>query len=144
MPMRRGMHSRFLKFLLVGLFNTAVGVALIAGGILVGLHPLVANALGFLVGLCISFLLNSRFTFNSGSRDVPMIARYLIAFLVAYGCNLVTVLALEQAFPRHVITTHVLGIVPYTIVFFLLADSFVFRTRQLHRADAQAQRRTGR
>lgn len=120
-------HTRFLKFLLVGLFNTLVGVAVIVGGILIGLPPLIANALGFVVGLCVSFTLNSRITFRVAHSSGWTAFRYLLAFLTAYGCNLVVVLLLERMYPQHVILTHVLGIVPYTIVFFLLADTFVFR-----------------
>lgn len=119
-------HLRLLSFLFVGLANTAIGVAVIAGGILAGMPPLLANALGFVVGLCISFLLNSRFTFGTDPRSIRLVARYLAAFLVAYGCNLACVLLLERAFPDHVMATHILGIVPYTIVFFLLAEFFVF------------------
>lgn len=123
------MHFRLLSFLLVGLANTAIGVSVIAGGILAGMPPLLANALGFVVGLCISFLLNSRFTFGSDPRSIRLVVRYLAAFLVAYGCNLACVLVLDRMFPRYVIVTHVLGIVPYTIVFFLLAEFFVFGRR---------------
>lgn len=125
------MHFRFLSFLLVGLANTAVGVAVIAGGILAGMPPLLANALGFVAGLCLSFMLNSRFTFASDPRSIRLVARYLVAFLIAYGTNLMCVLALDRAFPQRVIVTHVLGIVPYTIVFFLLAEFFVFGRRRL-------------
>jgi Predicted membrane protein len=125
------MHRRFMSFLMVGLFNTAVGVGVIAGGILLGLHPLIANALGFVVGLCVSFLLNSRFTFKSNSRNLSLVVRYLVAFLAAYGCNLVAVLVLDRMFPQQVLVTHVLGIIPYTIVFFLLADIYVFGERRI-------------
>lgn len=121
---------RLLVFLLVGLVNTAVGAAIIAGGIVAGLPPLLANALGFIVGLCVSFLLNSRLTFGSDPRSARLLARYLLAFLAAYGCNLVCVLLLDRVWPHQVIATHVLGIVPYTIAFFLLAEFFVFDHRR--------------
>lgn len=130
------MHRRFLLFLAVGLANTAVGVGVIAGGILLGLHPVVANALGFGVGLCVGFALNSRITFGTrGSRR--LLARYLLAFLVAYAVNLGAVLALDRVFPGHELITYVLGIVPYTLVFFLLAEHFVFRAPR-HARDAGA------
>jgi putative flippase GtrA len=120
------MPLRFVSFLFVGLANTAIGVGVIAGGILAGLPPLAANASGFLVGLCVSFVLNSRFTFGVRTGNGWMVLRYLVAFLVAYGCNLGTVLLLDHLFPGQVVLTHVAGIVPYTIVFFLLAEVFVF------------------
>ena len=125
-PMPRGLPLRFVSFLFVGLANTAIGVAVIAGGILAGVPSLLANAAGFVVGLCVSFLLNSRFTFGVRSGNRWMVLRYLVAFLVAYACNLATVVFLDKLFPGRVVLTHVAGIVPYTIVFFLLAEVFVF------------------
>lgn len=117
---------RFAMFLIVGLLNTGVGVTIIAVGILLGLRPLVANALGFACGLCVSFLFNSRLTFRGGSRDLSVFARYILAFLIAYGCNVLTVVLLDFWFPSHVLITTALGIVPYMIVFFVLAQYFVF------------------
>lgn len=121
------MHRRFLLFLAVGLLNTAVGVAVIAGGILLGLHPVLANAMGFGVGLCIGFALNSRITFGT-QGSARLLARYLLAFCVAYAVNLGVVLALDRSFPGHEVVTYVLGIVPYTLVFFFLAEHFVYRS----------------
>lgn len=121
------MSRRFLLFLAVGLLNTAVGVGVIAGGIVLGLHPVLANALGFGVGLCVGFALNSRITFGTRG-STRLLLRYLLAFSVAYGVNLFAVLALDRMFPGHELVTYVAGIVPYTLVFFLLAEHFVYRS----------------
>jgi len=120
------MQLKLIRFILVGLLNTAVGVSTIVAGIAAGLPPLLANALGYLVGLCVSFFANSRFTFRQNPRSFVLGIRYLIAFLIAYGCNLLAVLGLDAAFPEHKTLTHIAGIIPYTIVFFILADRFVF------------------
>lgn len=121
------MRLRIIRFAMVGVLNTAVGVGMIAGGIAAGLPPLLANALGFLVGLAVSFVLNSSFTFGRDPRSLSRLIRYLVVFLLAYGCNLVAVLVLDRLFPAQETLTHIAGIIPYTIVFFLLADRFVFR-----------------
>jgi len=121
------MRKRLIRFGLVGMLNTAVGVGIIAGAIAIGVAPLVANALGFLTGLCVSFVANSRFTFGQDPRSLKRIIRYLAVFLIAYASNLVAVIALDLAFPAYETLTHVAGIVPYTVVFFILADRFVFR-----------------
>lgn len=120
------MQLKLIRFILVGLLNTAVGMGTIVAGIVVGLPPLLANALGYLVGLCVSFVANSRFTFRQDPRNFALGIRYLIAFLIAYGCNLLAVLGLDATFPEHKTLTHIAGIIPYTIVFFILADRFVF------------------
>ncbi|MEZ0470922.1 GtrA family protein [Luteimonas salinilitoris] len=120
------MQLKLIQFALVGVLNTAVGLSIIVGSIAAGLHPLVANAAGYLVGFCVSFVANSRFTFRKDPRSIRRLLRYLLAFLVSYAGNLLAVLALDSAFPEYTMLTHVAGIVPYTIVFFILADRFVF------------------
>ena len=54
------------RFGLVGMINTAVGLSIIAV-LDLGLRvpPALANAAGYLVGICVSFVLSRRFVFRS-------------------------------------------------------------------------------
>ena len=62
-----GLVLQYGRFAVVGLGATAVHVAVYAGTIeLLGLAPLVANALGFAAGVNISFIGHRRWTFAGG------------------------------------------------------------------------------
>jgi putative flippase GtrA len=120
---------QLLRFLVVGVLNTAVGLGTIyllkwAGG--VGDVP--ANACGYAVGLCVSFVLNRRWTFSDRGRRLPAVLRFLFVFAVAYGCNLAMLLQLRDAWQVDAYLAHALATVPYTLVFFLGSKFFVFRS----------------
>src|SRR4051794_28739654 len=79
-----------LRFAMVGLLNTAIGlftIYLATFGL--GLGPVLANALGYGIGLVTSFALNRRWTFaaSAGNRWAQA-ARFTLAVLLAYAFNL--------------------------------------------------------
>src|SRR5262245_52937717 len=58
--------ARFFRFGLVGAANTLIGLGIIAF-LDLGLHlrPAIANAAGYAVGICLSFVLSREFVFRS-------------------------------------------------------------------------------
>jgi putative flippase GtrA len=95
----RGPDRRLVRFGLVGVVNTAVDLAVFATlfyGLAVPL--LVANSLGYLMGLANSYLLNSRWTFNdragSGSASRPILYALLNLGGLLIGNLVVWLLAL--------------------------------------------------
>jgi putative flippase GtrA len=127
-----------LRFLVVGLANTALGLAAIYFAKLVlQFDDIAANATGYACGLVAAFVLNSTWTFGYRGRTVPAIGRFLASFLVAYGANLLTVWGLIQASVNGYIA-QAAGILPYTLCFYLLCRLIVFHDRR-HRPQAAPQ-----
>ena len=126
------MKQPFLRFLLVGVANTIVGYLAILGfQFLVGLHAMVANALGYVTGISVSYLLNRRYTFQSqGShyRDLP---RFLAAGSACYLANLL-VLAFLSYHPEWVgaALAQSVSVATYTVSFYFLNKRLVFRATQ--------------
>ena len=121
-----------VRFSVVGVLNTAVGLATIfVAKAALGLGDVVANLLGYGVGLAMSFVLNKRWTFGDAGGAVPAAVRFVLAFVAAYLLNLLTVLSLRDHFLVDAYVAQALGVVPYTIVFFLLSRSFVFQSQGL-------------
>jgi len=115
-----------LTFGLVGVVNTGVGLAVIYGLMLgAGVGPVISNMAGYAVGLCVSFTLNSRVTFRQG-LTVAAALRFLLAFAVAYGANLLCLLALIGPFGVRPEIAQLGAMVVYTGVFFILSKLFVF------------------
>ncbi|MDR5780961.1 GtrA family protein [Caballeronia sp. LZ065] len=87
----RNVRLQFVKYLLVGGLNTALAAAVILGVQAAGARPVVANLIGYGVGVVISFALNSKFTFQTvATRYAAM--RFLVVVLVSYLANLGVVL----------------------------------------------------
>ncbi len=81
--------ARIARFVLVGIFNTALGYGFILVGLFLGAGDYLANVIGFALGLPIAYFLHRGFTFRVSARASKAEAsRYVIAFVIAYGVNL--------------------------------------------------------
>lgn len=128
------------RFLLVGVANTLVGLAVIfAAKALAGAGDLAANASGYAVGLTLSFALNRSWTFRDRGRLSPAALRFMLAFALAYLANLATVFGLRDLAGVDSYVAQAAGVVPYTALFFLASRAFVFRE---HRQDAVSRSRS--
>ena len=116
-----------LKFLLVGVANTLVGLSAIYFAMYflqLGIVP--ANAFGYSIGILLGFALNKTWTFSSHGRVVPAFLRYLLVLAVAYGANLATVLFANSHFNLNPYIAQALGIIPYTVIGYLGSRYFAF------------------
>jgi putative flippase GtrA len=83
------LRSTVTRFLSVGFLNTVVGFTLIYGSkYFLGFGDVPANALGYGVGVLLSFTLNSTWTFSYQGPQLPALVRFLLAFAIAYTVNL--------------------------------------------------------
>jgi putative flippase GtrA len=115
------------RFATVGALNTLVGLAAIyALMFLAGASPVVANALGYGIGLCCSFLLHRAWTFNSERKVTRALPQFLLAAAVCYFLNLGAVLGSLFLFPAHPYVAQLIGVGLYTLAMFLACRWFVF------------------
>jgi putative flippase GtrA len=120
-----------LRFVIVGFANTALGLAVIYFAKLVlEFGDVAANATGYACGLVAAFALNSTWTFGYRGRAAIAIAKFLGSFLIAYGANLLTVWYLIERAAVNNYVAQAVGILPYTLSFYLLCRLFVFRDKR--------------
>ena len=119
---------QFLKFVVVGTLNTALGYAVIfACMYLLGLSAVLSNVTGYLFGLTISYVLNRSFTFKSTSKSTTEVVRFLFVFLIAYLANLGVLLALIRYAGMHEGVSQILAGAVYVVTSFLMNKYYVFR-----------------
>lgn len=119
-------HS-FLRYILVGVLNTAVGFGVIFALLFLGVLPELANLAGYALGVIVSFALNKRFTFQSSGRFSGEFARFLAAMGVAYAANLASFMLCYRVFGLDKYLSTLVGGGVYTIVGYLLSRFFAFR-----------------
>lgn len=74
-----------LKFLLVGVLNTAVGTAIMfAAYNLVGLSYWISSALNYVFGSVLSYFLNKYFTFQNKSKSLKTVVKFVVNIVVCY------------------------------------------------------------
>lgn len=116
------------RFFSVGALNTLVGLLVIyAAKWFFQFGDFTANATGYGIGILLSFVLNSRWTFSYRGAQVPAFARFLAVTAVAYGINLLTVMMAIRLLDIDGYVAQALGILPYTVTAYLGSRYIAFR-----------------
>lgn len=128
--MKKQLFRELPKFLGVGVVNTLVGLLVIySAKWFFNFGNVYANALGYSVGLLVSFTLNSRWTFAHRGPRLPALVKFLLVSLVAYGMNLLTVMVAIHYIGLNDYIAQALGVPPYTLTSFLASKYLVFRIK---------------
>jgi len=115
---------------MVGVANTLVGLGTIYFAMYFFQLDIVrANAIGYSIGILLSFALNKAWTFSSQDHVVSSFIRYILVLAVAYVANLATVIFANSHLSLNPYIAQALGIIPYTAIGFMGSRYFAFRTQ---------------
>lgn len=119
--------ARFAAYSIAGVANAIVGVSsiLIAGAL--GASAVLANVIGYGLGLMVSFSLNSRITFRGRRVDPGTVLRFLTSFGIAFMANVGVVAAASDWTRLPKAISSLAGTPLYVMLFFLLCEHWVFR-----------------
>lgn len=121
-------YIQVFKFLSVGCINTMIGLVAIYGLMYwADISPLAANALGYAIGMIVSYTLNKLWTFQNTTSHSSSLPRYIICAAVCYGANFLAVGLLIHIFDNNNYTAQLGGVVTYTVLMFIGCRIFVFR-----------------
>jgi putative flippase GtrA len=124
--------SSLLRFAATGVLNTIVGLGTIyALKWFFTMADTPANAIGYMVGVVFSLVVNSRWTFRSRESLLTIAPRYLTVIAVAYLANLGCVHLLIKVMQVNSYLAQALGTVPYTAITYLTSRWWVFRRSTL-------------
>ena len=116
-----------LRFVLVGAANTLIGLLTIyAAKWLLGMGDVVANAVGYAIGLAVSFQMHARFTFRYTGPQLAALVKYVLVIVASYLLNLTTVMTAIHGLHINSYLAQAMGIVPYTLCMYLCSRHFVF------------------
>ena len=107
-----------------GALNTLAGFTVIFALMALDFSPYTANIGGYLAGFILGFGVSKEFVFRSNGHFVGESLRYLVAFLLCFGLNLLALkLALTQV---SALLAQLLAAAVYTGMMYLLTRYFVF------------------
>jgi putative flippase GtrA len=126
----RPLLTSALRYGAVGVVNTGVGLGVILG-LQFGLHvqPNLANAIGYGVGVCISFALSRLFVFGAARPLRSAGPRYLVAVAFAFALNQAVLTLARHLLPAggvYGVAAQIAGIGSYTAALFLFSHYWVF------------------
>jgi len=123
-----GLFRHSLRFVAVGVVNTAIGLlAIYAVIFFFNTGPATANAFGYAIGLAVSFALNRIWTFGDDRSVVKVLPRFLLAAAISYLLNLSVVMLCTYYFGVGPYLVQLFGIGIYTVTLFLGCRWFVFQ-----------------
>jgi putative flippase GtrA len=126
-----GLLRQSIRFAAVGLANTAIGLAAIyAVMFFFQTGPAIANAIGYAIGLAVSFSLNRVWTFNSDRPVGHVLPKFLLVAALSYLLNLGAVVAAASHFSVNPYLAQLLGVGIYTVCVFFGCRWFVFAPRR--------------
>lgn len=100
MTLSRNTILQFAKYACVGVLNTLVTLCVIyVCKALLGVNPLLSNAIGYVCGVINSFLWNKNWVFKSSGRYYKEAIRFLVGFFVCYGLQFLVVWLLSYKTP---------------------------------------------
>lgn len=118
------MHQ-FIRFILIGVLNTAFGYCVFAILIWAGLSPQPALALAFVLGVIWNFFAHARFVFGEGG--LSRVPHYVLGYLVVYGFNALALKMLLSAGLTSLVAQALLAPVAAVLSFFLIAKALTGR-----------------
>jgi len=118
--------GQFVRYLTVGIANTAITLAAYALVMRAGVPAVVASVVAFGAGALNGYRLNRAWTFRSGRQGPRAGARYVAVLLAGLAINALGVaIAIDVAeLPRF--AGEIAALPPATVTTFLLARSWVF------------------
>jgi putative flippase GtrA len=129
-PARREFLVSALRYGVAGVLNTLVGFSIIVA-LDVGLHlpAHLANAIGYAVGICVSFALSKFFVFKARKTTRSAPVRYVIAVAGAFALNQGVLTVAKLVLPSGAlwsVAAQGAAAVSYTGALFLLSHFWVF------------------
>ena len=78
------MDKRFIKFIFVGILNTAIGYGTYSVLIFLNINYIIANTISTIVGISFSYLLNEKITFNDIKTNKKTPLKFISVYALSY------------------------------------------------------------
>jgi len=120
----------FIRFLLVGVLNTAFSYLLYASLILIGLKYLLAFSISYVAGVLFNFQTIGRLVFKNKSNKLlfRFVGVYVVIYLLnAEGLRIADALNINIEYKTKMLVASAILVVPMAMVSFVLNKLFVFR-----------------
>lgn len=116
----------FGRYIFVGIGNTLLTLSIIYFLMWININLYVANFIGYSIGISLSFLLNSKFTFSS-TMSIRKFAKFLVSCSICYILNIFVIYVTILWSIQSDYIAQFLGMIVYTILGFLLNKLWVMK-----------------
>ncbi len=126
--MYKKLSKQFIKFCLVGLLSTIVGILTFVIFLdFLGAHYLISSIMSFVFGIAVSYPLNKSWTFSSSKKDKKKILQYFLVYIFSLAINLIFLKISVENFAIDAKIAYILSIGITTCTNFIGTRFFVFK-----------------
>jgi putative flippase GtrA len=123
---RTGVAPQLVRFAVVGGANSAITLGSYAGLLALGLHYVVAGAIGFALGALNGYTLNRTWTFQAGAFDRGGLARYAVVQAAGVALNAGVLAVLVEVAGTPHLAAQVVSLPVVSASTFLASRNWVF------------------
>jgi len=125
--MKFSTNNTFIKYSIIGVFNTFIGYGTTFFLFYVKVFPELANFLGYVLGFFVSYILNKKYNFKSTGSHKKDFPRFIASMMIAYMVNLLVFSLMYRFFEVNIYLAQVAAGIFYVMVGYLLSKIWVFR-----------------
>lgn len=120
------MKNDFVKYLIIGFINTAIGYSIILLLIYLGLIVELSNLLGYILVWFFSYFMNKGYTFKYSGQSNKTFSKYIVSMLISYTINLVILVICFRYFHINAYISQIFASFFYTLIGYILLKKWVF------------------
>lgn len=121
---------QFIRYVLVGIGNTAFSYGIYAAFIFIGFEYRIASLLALFLGIVFSFVTQGKVVFKNATRIT--FSKFLMAWILIYILN-ISIISLLMKVSMSAYLAGAIAIVPVTLVSYFILKFAVFAQRDLVR-----------
>ncbi|PFG04565.1 GtrA family protein [Bacillus sp. es.034] len=121
--------KRFLKFGTVGVFNTLITLGSYMLFIYIGVHYLLANVLGYVLGVLNSYYWNKKWVFDAGEAKRDVFLKFALVNIFTLGFNTLILYLLVHLGGVHPVLANIVAIVSGFVLNYLLNARWTFAAK---------------
>ncbi len=119
--------SKFIRYLIVGIINTIIGYGIIFTLMTIHIIPEVANIIGYIIGIIISYILNKIYTFKTNNKSKKEFIKFALCMICAYAINLAIFVILHRYFNIDKYIATIIAGIFYTLSGYIFSKYFAFK-----------------
>lgn len=131
----RSESAYITRYACAGGLNAVVGLGSIFVLMWIGLSPILANIIGYLLSLMLAFFTAKKFVFRSAGKVRSESIRYLIAFSLSFLCNLGMLHISLEILMLPTGVAQLIAISSYVVTMYLISRIFVFSITNIESMD---------
>lgn len=127
---KKFINDKRIRFLFVGVINTAVGYGFYALFIYIGFNPYIATTLSTILGVINSYFWNKYFTFRKPKKSLAEAVRFVLVYVISYAVNLGLVYLFVDLWGMNSYISGIICLFFTTIISYLGHNFFSFKDTQ--------------